>query len=173
MIGSPYFDRRALRKVAGIYTRGEEGFGLRPNIGIRGLDPTRSTQLLLLEDGLPLAYAPYGDNASYYHPPIDRFESVEVIKGGGQILYGPRTVGAVINYLTPQPPQDAGGMVTLTGGTRDYFMGTARRYHLARTGLLLDYSASKAGLAREHRNGLNDVNQTLSTLTARQTLGAG
>ena len=70
-----------LRKVAGVNVRDEEGFGLRPNIGIRGLNPTRSTKVLLLEDGIPLTYAPYGDNASYYHPPIDRFESIEVVKG--------------------------------------------------------------------------------------------
>jgi Fe(3+) dicitrate transport protein len=71
----------ALRKVSGVNIRDEEGFGLRPNIGIRGTNPTRSTKILLLEDGIPLAYAPYGDNASYYHPPIERFESVEVLKG--------------------------------------------------------------------------------------------
>jgi Fe(3+) dicitrate transport protein len=32
----------ALRKVPGIFARDEEGFGLRPNLGIRGLNPTRS-----------------------------------------------------------------------------------------------------------------------------------
>ncbi|HKZ01776.1 MAG TPA: TonB-dependent receptor plug domain-containing protein, partial [Pyrinomonadaceae bacterium] len=98
-----------LRKVSGLNVRDEEGFGLRPNIGIRGLNPTRSTKVLLLEDGLPLTYAPYGDNASYYHPPIDRFESVEVLKGSGQILYGPQTVGGVVNYITRTPPTARGG----------------------------------------------------------------
>lgn len=42
----------ALRKAAGINVRDEEGFGLRPNIGLRGLNPTRSTKMLLLEDGI-------------------------------------------------------------------------------------------------------------------------
>ena len=41
----------ALRKLPGVSVRDEEGFGLRPNIGIRGLNPTRSTKVLLLEDG--------------------------------------------------------------------------------------------------------------------------
>jgi outer membrane receptor for Fe3+-dicitrate len=67
----------------GVNVRDEEGFGLRPNIGIRGTNPTRSTKVLLLEDGLPLSYAPYGDNASYYHPPVERYESIEVLKGLG------------------------------------------------------------------------------------------
>src|SRR5688572_4041974 len=107
----------ALRKVAGLNVRDEEGLGLRPNIGIRGLNPTRSTKVLLLEDGLPLTYAPYGDNASYYHPPVDRFESIEIVKGSGQILYGPTTVGGVVNYITPAPPIDASGFLTLVGET--------------------------------------------------------
>ena len=81
--------------MPGVFARDEEGFGLRPNIGIRGLNPTRSSKVLLLEDGIPLTYAPYGDNASYYHPPVDRFERIEVLKGSGQILFGPHTVGGV------------------------------------------------------------------------------
>ncbi len=150
----------ALRKVAGINVRDEEGFGLRPNIGIRGLNPTRSTKVLLLEDGIPLTYAPYGDNASYYHPPIDRFESVEVLKGSGQILYGPTTVGGVINYITRNPPDKAAGFVTLTGGTRDYFNGHVGYGGVWRgTGLLFDYTRKQGSGSRENtRFGLNDFN---------------
>ena len=35
----------ALRQVSGVFPRDEEGLGLRPNIGIRGLSPTRSTKV--------------------------------------------------------------------------------------------------------------------------------
>ena len=94
----------ALRKVPGINVRDEEGFGMRPNIGIRGINPTRSTKTLLLEDGLPLSYAPYGDNASYYHPPVDRFDRIEILNGTNQILFGPQTISGTINYITPAPP---------------------------------------------------------------------
>jgi len=150
----------ALRKVAGLNVRDEEGFGLRPNIGIRGLNPTRSSKVLLLEDGLPLTYAPYGDNASYYHPPIDRFESVEILKGSGQILYGPTTVGGIVNYITPNPPAQPSGFLTLVGGNRDYFNG-----HLnyggtwKSTGLLFDVMRKQGeGARRDQRFGLTDMN---------------
>ena len=33
----------ALRRIPGLTVRDEEGLGLRPNIGIRGLNPTRSS----------------------------------------------------------------------------------------------------------------------------------
>jgi len=115
----------ALRKVTGVHVRDEEGFGLRPNIGIRGLNPTRSTKVLLLEDGLFLTYAPYGDNASYFHPLMDRYERVEVIKGADMLLYGPQTISGTINYVTPNPPAKPSGFVAATGGNRDYFNGQA------------------------------------------------
>jgi Fe(3+) dicitrate transport protein len=163
----------ALRKIPGVNVRDEEGFGLRPNIGIRGINPTRSTKVLLLEDGIPLSYAPYGDNASYYHPPIDRFEAVEVVKGAGQVLYGPVTVSGVVNYLTPVPPSTPSGSLTLFGGYRDYFNG-----HLnwggtwGDTGFLVDVMRKQGEGARENlRHGLNDVNLKLVTaLGTRQSL---
>jgi Fe(3+) dicitrate transport protein len=110
----------ALRKVPGVYARDEEGMGLRPNIGIRGLNPTRSAKVLLLEDGLPLAFAPYGDNATYYHPPVERFERIEVLKGAGQIEFGPQTVGGVINYITPSAPAEFSGSLQVAGGNRGF-----------------------------------------------------
>ncbi len=146
----------ALRKVPGVTARDEEGVGLRPNIGIRGLNPTRSTKVTLLEDGLPLAYAPYGDNASYYHPPIDRFERIEVLKGAGQIIFGPQTIGGVINYITPAPPRQFGGSVALTAGNRDYFNGHLR---LGGSNMLLDVTRKQSDGARDNiHSDLNDLN---------------
>jgi Fe(3+) dicitrate transport protein len=149
----------ALRKVPGVYARDEEGMGLRPNIGIRGLNPTRSTKVLLLEDGLPLAFAPYGDNATYYHPPVERFERIEVLKGAGQVAFGPQTIGGVINYITPAPPEDFSGRVTISGGNRDF-----REIHgdvgdtIDSTGYLLTATKKEADGSRDNIElGLTDV----------------
>ncbi|MDQ3173720.1 MAG: TonB-dependent receptor [Acidobacteriota bacterium] len=162
-----------LRKVAGVNVRDEEGLSLRPNIGIRGMNPTRSTKLLLLEDGIPLTYAPYGDNASYYHPPIDRFESIEVLKGSGQILYGPQTVGGVINYLTPTPPQKREGSISITSGNHHYFNGhLSYGDTLGNTGLLFGFTRKQGKGSRENtRSGLNDFNfKSVTPLTPKQAL---
>ncbi|HET9358604.1 MAG TPA: TonB-dependent receptor [Vicinamibacterales bacterium] len=149
----------ALRKVPGVHVRDEEGFGLRPNIGIRGINPTRSNKTLLLEDGIPLTYAPYGDNASYYHPPIERFERIEVMKGGAQIAYGPQTVGGLVNFVTPLPPTDPAAAITLTAGDRRYFNGHATYgVTLGRSGVLFDYMRKQGDGARENvSSDLNDV----------------
>ena len=145
----------ALRKAPGVHVRDEEGMGLRPNIGLRGLNPNRSTKVLLLEDGLPLAYAPYGDNASYYHPPIERFDRIEVLKGSEQILFGPQTVGGVVNYLTPRPPEAFGGRINLAGGNQDYFNGGLR---LGGKRMLFDYHHKEADGARDNEStALDDI----------------
>lgn len=154
----------ALRKIPGLNVRDEEGLGLRPNIGIRGLNPTRSTKVLLLEDGIPLTYAPYGDNASYYHPPIERFERVEVFKGGAQIGYGPQTISGLVNYITPAPPSRRAGAVHVAGGNRAYFNGHANYGDtIGKTGFLVDYMRKQADGSRENlHSDLNDVNLKLT-----------
>jgi Fe(3+) dicitrate transport protein len=110
----------ALRQVPGVFARDEEGLGLRPNIGIRGLSPIRSTKILLLEDGIPLGFAPYGDNAAYYHPSVRRFSRIEVLKGASQVRFGPNTIGGVVNYVTRAAPDQFEGRVTLGGGNNGY-----------------------------------------------------
>lgn len=146
----------ALRKAPGVVVRDEEGFGMRPNIGIRGLNPTRSTKVLLLEDGIPLTYAPYGANESYYHPTIDRFSSVEVLKGASQIKFGPLTAGGVINYITPNAPEKFGGHMSITGGNRDYLN---TKINVGGNGMLFDYTHKQGDGARDNtESNVEDVN---------------
>ena len=143
----------ALRKISGVNVRDEEGFGLRPNIGIRGTNPNRSTKVLLLEDGLPLSYAPYGDNASYYHPPIERYESIEVLKGSGQIAYGPQTIAGVINYITPNPPGTPTFNLKLEGGNRRFFNGAGGfGGRFGRLGTILNFNHKQGDGSRENTN---------------------
>jgi Fe(3+) dicitrate transport protein len=159
----------ALRKVSGVHVRDEEGFGVRPNIGIRGRNPTRSSKLMLLEDGIPLVFAPYGDSANYYFPPIDRFERIEVLKGAGQILFGPQTVGGVVNFITPAPPWEPGGSIALIGGNRDYFNGHLR---FGGRNILLDYTRKEGDGARDNiHSRLDDFNfKTVIDLGGAQAL---
>lgn len=146
----------ALRKVPGLVLRDEEGFGMRPNIGVRGLNPTRSTKVLLLEDGIPVTYAPYGANESYYHPTIDRFSSIEVLKGASQIKFGPLTAGGVINYITPNAPEEFGGHVSITGGNRDYLN---TKINVGGNGMLFDYTHKQGDGARDNtHSNIEDVN---------------
>ena len=110
----------ALREVPGVNVRDEEGLGLRPNIGIRGLDPTRSRKVHIMEDGVPIMLMPYGDPSAYYFPPIFRFDRIEVLKGSGQLLYGPQSIGGVMNFITRMPPRTPQGNFEFRGGNLNY-----------------------------------------------------
>lgn len=146
----------ALRKAPGVVVRDEEGLGIRPNISIRGLNPTRSTKVLLLEDGIPLTFAPYGDNASYYFPSIDRFSSIEVLKGSEQIKYGPQTAGGVINFITPNAPEKFAGHMSITAGNRDYLN---TKINVGGNGMLLDYTHKEGDGARDNiHSNIEDLN---------------
>jgi Fe(3+) dicitrate transport protein len=67
---------RVLRKAPGVYIREEDGFGLFPNISLRGVDHGRSAKLMLLEDGIPMAPAPYASPAAYYSPTAGRMSGI-------------------------------------------------------------------------------------------------
>jgi Fe(3+) dicitrate transport protein len=111
----------AVRKIPGVHIRGEDGIGLIPNIGVRGLNPDRSEKILILEDGVPVGLAPYNANAAYYIPLIERMDRIEVLKGSGSILHGPQTIGGVINLITPDVPKEGRVKLNVEGGTDSFF----------------------------------------------------
>ena len=122
----PLDANEVLRRVPGINLREDSGpVAMRLNIGMRGLNPNRSRKVLILEDGIPIALAPYGEPDMYYSPPIERMSRVEVLKGSGQIVHGPQTVGGVVNFVTPDPPSRFHGEVDVEGGQREVFVGEA------------------------------------------------
>lgn len=93
-----------LQSVPGVYVRGEDGFGLRPNIGMRGALSDRSKKLTLMEDGVLFGPAPYSAPAAYYFPVMTRMYTVRVVKGPSALVYGPHTVAGAIDLVTQPIP---------------------------------------------------------------------
>jgi Fe(3+) dicitrate transport protein len=112
---------QALYSVPGVYIRQEDGYGLRPNIGLRGANSDRSKKVTLMEDGLLFGPAPYSAPAAYYFPLMTRLTGMDVIKGPAAILYGPQTIGGALNLFTRDLPRrgHAGG-ADLAYGLHNY-----------------------------------------------------
>ncbi|RKT47122.1 TonB-dependent receptor family protein [Thiocapsa rosea] len=116
----PFSIRELLQGVPGVHVVGEDAFGLNLNIGVRGLDPRRTVRTLLLEDGMPIQLAPYSDPSAHYSTPLTRIERIEVMKGSGQIVHGPQTVGGVINFVTRPVPREFVGEADLSIGNNRF-----------------------------------------------------
>jgi Fe(3+) dicitrate transport protein len=120
---------RVLRQVPGLNIVEEEGFGIRPSIGIRGSGTDRNAKIAVLEDGVPIAPAPYSAPSAYYFPRTPRMHAIEVSKGPAAIKYGPQTVaGALSMYSTPvpgSPGEGFSGNADLSGGDYGTWRGRA------------------------------------------------
>lgn len=108
---------RVLNSTAGVNIQEEEGFGLRPNIGLRGSGTSRSSKVTIMEDGVLAAPAPYSAPAAYYTPTMGRMHSTEIMKGSSQIEHGPLTTGGAINFISTPIPSDFSGKMELWGGS--------------------------------------------------------
>ena len=108
--------QKILTAVPGVYMRTEEGYGLRPNISIRGTAIERSGKVTIMEDGVLVAPSPYTSSSAYYFPTTGRIHSVEVLKGPAVVSQGPQTIGGAINLIsTPIPEVNSGKFVQEIG----------------------------------------------------------
>ena len=176
----PFSILELVREVPGLHVVSEDAAGTHLNIGLRGLNPRRSSRTLLLEDGAPTVFfAPYGDPSAHYSTPIERLERVEVLKGSGQILYGPQTLGGMINFVTkPVPRNGFEGSAKLSVGNQGY-----RGAHLnlgtgsEQGGIMIDLLKRQGdGIREQHDFDVQDVTikgqlniNSSHTLTAKYT----
>ena len=126
--------QKILTAVPGVYMRTEEGYGLRPNISIRGTAIERSAKVAIMEDGVLVAPSPYTSSSAYYFPTTGRIHSVEVLKGPAAVTQGPQTIGGAINLIsTPIPNAPSGKFVQELGEngmmrTHAYYGGTSGNF---------------------------------------------
>ncbi|VVE66182.1 iron transporter [Pandoraea pnomenusa] len=155
-----------MRRIPGVQSTDNSstaGSAISLNIGVRGLTGRFSPRSTVLLDGIPLAVAPYGQPQLSFAPvSLFNIESIDVVRSGGAVRYGPQNVGGVINFKTRSIPNKPGlsadatvrqNMYTSGGGANTrygVFLGTQMDNGL---GLALLYS----GMAgRDWRKGSDE-----------------
>jgi Fe(3+) dicitrate transport protein len=117
--------RQVLGRVPGLTVAETEGAGFPSNgIGFRGLNPTQSTEVNVRQNGYNIAADPYGYPETYFVPPAEALERVELVRGASSLGYGSQ-FGGVVNYVI----RDGGTNRTpelrtrVTGGSFESFNG--------------------------------------------------
>lgn len=159
----PLTTHDALRNVPGAATVSDDGFGRHSGISLRGSPFRRSRKILVMEDGVPINFSPYLDAGTHYTPPMDRIESIDVLKGP-LVNYGPLNNHGVVNFrnLSPFGPKEtvfSGGIGATKGADKN--INNMRHVHTRQSvdnvGVVLSYSGLNAGGAWDHEKlGYND-----------------
>lgn len=119
---NPMSIQDALAAVSGIVAFSDGGIGnSRLNIGVRGLNPRQSQQVILLEDGIPLQSSPYLMSIGAFNTaPVERIKRIEVLKSASALRYGAQSIGGIINLITQTPRAEMGGKIRLQGGSNGF-----------------------------------------------------
>ena len=111
--------RQVLGRVPGLVVAETEGGGFPSNgIAVRGLNPTQSVEMNVRQNGVGIAADPYGYPETYYLPPLESVERVEIIRGASGLQFGPQ-FGGVVNYVMRHgdPTRSLAATLQQTGGS--------------------------------------------------------
>ncbi|AWY40277.1 TonB-dependent siderophore receptor [Pseudomonas putida] len=159
-----------LKRVPGVQVQDANGTGgsdISLNVGVRGLTSRLSPRSTILIDGVPAAFAPYGQPQLSMAPiSSGNLDSIDVVRGAGSVRYGPQNVGGVINFVTRAIPEKASAEIGTTLETSQHggwkhidtaFMGGTADNGI---GVALLYSGVNGNGYRERNNG-NDIDDVL------------
>lgn len=94
--------RQAYAQVAGLNIYETEDAGLQLNIGGRGLDPNRSANFNTRQNGYDISADVLGYPESYYTPPLEALDEIQIVRGAASLQYGTQ-FGGLVNFKLKQP----------------------------------------------------------------------
>lgn len=96
--------REVFSRVPGVSIWENDGSGIQVNVGFRGLSPNRSWELNTRQNGFDISADVFGYPEAYYNPPLEAVESIEIIRGGASLQFGPQ-FGGMLNYVLKRETQ--------------------------------------------------------------------
>lgn len=97
--------RQIYSQVSGLNIFESDDAGLQLNIGGRGLDPNRSSNFNIRQNGYDISADVLGYPESYYTPPAEALEEIQIIRGAASLQYGTQ-FGGLVNFRMKSPVED-------------------------------------------------------------------
>ncbi|PYP39730.1 MAG: hypothetical protein DMD43_10215 [Gemmatimonadetes bacterium] len=92
-------ERQILGRIPGAHFSETAGAGFPSDgVGFRGLNPTQSVEVNTRQNGVSIAADLFGYPETYYTPPSEALDRIEVVRGAGSLAFGPQ-FGGTINYV--------------------------------------------------------------------------
>ncbi|WP_316817197.1 TonB-dependent receptor [Pedobacter nyackensis] len=97
--------RQVYARVAGLNIWEYDGGGLQLGIGGRGLNPSRVSNFNMRQNGYDISADALGYPESYYTPPTEALDRIEIVRGAASLQYGTQ-FGGMINFKMKKGPTD-------------------------------------------------------------------
>ena len=97
--------RQVYAKVSGLNIWESDGAGIQLGIGGRGLSPSRNANFNTRQNGYDISADALGYPESYYTPPVQAIERIEVVRGAASLQYGTQ-FGGMLNFKFKEGPKD-------------------------------------------------------------------
>lgn len=97
--------RQIYARVPGLNIYENDGAGLQLSIGGRGLDPNRSSNFNVRQNGYDISADALGYPESYYTPPIEAVGRIQIIRGAASLQYGTQ-FGGLLNFVMKKPVEN-------------------------------------------------------------------
>jgi len=90
--------RQIYSQIAGLNIFQNDDAGLQLNIGGRGLDPNRSSNFNTRQNGYDISADVLGYPESYYTPPAEAIDEIQILRGAASLQYGTQ-FGGLVNFI--------------------------------------------------------------------------
>jgi Fe(3+) dicitrate transport protein len=97
--------RQIYSKVVGLNIWESDGAGVQLGIGGRGLSPNRNANFNTRQNGYDISADALGYPESYYAPPTEAIEKIEIIRGAASLQFGTQ-FGGMLNFKFKEGPKD-------------------------------------------------------------------
>jgi len=97
--------RQVYARVPGLNIYETDGAGIQLSIGGRGLDPNRTSNFNVRQNGYDISADALGYPESYYTPPVEAVGRIQIVRGAASLQYGTQ-FGGLLNFIMKKPVEN-------------------------------------------------------------------